>query len=83
VILGLYLMHSRVTWGLAGVVALVAGGAVALNYRGVADRVPPALGRTAFNWSMTSAATRKGFVGVAIWGVVMIVIALKRPDLVR
>jgi hypothetical protein len=83
VILGLYMMHSRVSWGLAGLVALVAGAVVALNYRGVADRVPPSLGMTAFNWSLTPAATRKGFVGVAIWGVVMIVIALERPDLVR
>jgi hypothetical protein len=46
-------------------------------------RVPPALGRTASNWDLSPRSKRKGFVSVAICGVVMIVIALKRPDLVR
>jgi hypothetical protein len=77
VIVGLYLLHTAWSWALAGVIAVVAGTLVALDYRGVAARVPPVLGMTRLGWSRTVAARRRAFAGVAVWGVLMILFALR------
>ena len=46
VIVGLYLLHTVWSWALAGGIAFVVGTLVALDYRGVATRIPWVLGRT-------------------------------------
>ena len=40
VIIGLYLLHTTWSWALAGAIAVVVGTLVALDYRGVAARIP-------------------------------------------
>jgi hypothetical protein len=77
VIVGLYLLHTAWSWALAGAIALVVGTLVALDYRGVAKRIPWVLGRTPLGWSRSVGARRRGFAGVAVWGVVMILLALR------
>jgi hypothetical protein len=44
VIVGLYLLHTAWSWGLAGTIAIVVGTLVAADYRGAAARVPWVLG---------------------------------------
>ena len=77
VIVGLYLLHTAWSWALAGAIAVVVGTLVALDYRGVAKRVPWALGRTRLGWSRSVGARRRVFAGIAVWGVVMILFALR------
>ena len=83
IILALFVVHTTTTLLLAGLLALASGTVVALNYRGVADRMPPRLGFSAAWRDGSRASTRKSFAGVAIWGFLMIVIALARPGLIR
>jgi hypothetical protein len=77
VFLGLYLLHTAWSWALAGAIAVVVGTLVALDYRGVAKRIPWVLGRSRFGWSRSVAARRRAFAGIAMWGVLMILLALR------
>lgn len=82
VIVVLFVVHTTTTLVLAGLVALASGTTVALNYRGTADRMPPRLGFSAVWRDGSRASTRKSFAAVAIWGFILIVFALARPDLI-
>ncbi len=77
VIAGLYLLHTALSWTLAGAIAVVVGTLVAFDYRGVAKRIPWALGRTRLGWSRSVDARRRTFAGIALWGVLMILLALR------
>src|SRR5207249_8890806 len=77
VIVGLYLLHTAWSWALAGAIAVVVGTLVALDYRGVAARIPWVLGRTRLGWSRSVGARRRAFAGVAVWGLLMILLALR------
>ena len=77
VFVGLYVLHTAWSWALAGVIAVVVGTLVALDYRGVAKRVPWALGRTHLGWSRSVGARRRVFARIAVWGLVMILFALR------
>jgi hypothetical protein len=77
VIVGLYLLHTTWSWALAGSIAFVVGTLVALDYRGVAERIPWALGMTLLGSSRSVGARRRAFAAVAMWGVVMILLALR------
>jgi hypothetical protein len=65
------------SWALAGAIAVVVGTLVALDYRGVAKRIPWVLGLTRLGWSRSVGARRRAFAGMAVWGVVMILLALR------
>ena len=78
VVVGLFYIHTTWSWLLAGAIAVVAGALVALDYRGVAARIPPQvtmnrLGQTA----KTPAGVRRVFAAVGAWGVLMILLALR------
>jgi hypothetical protein len=77
VIVGLYLLHTAWSWALAGAIAVVVGTLVGLDYRGVAKRIPWVLGVTRLGWSRSIGARRRAFAGMAVWGVVMILLALR------
>lgn len=77
VVVGLYLLHTTWSWALAGSIAFTVGTLVALDYRGVAERIPWALGMTGLGWSRSVGARRRAFAAVAVWGLVMIVLALR------
>ena len=77
VIVGLYLLHTAWSWALAGTIAVVVGTLVALDYRGFAARIPWVLGMTQLGWNRSVGARRRAFAGVAVWGVVMILLALR------
>jgi hypothetical protein len=77
VIVGLYLLHTAWSWALAGAIAVVVGTLVALDYRGVAARVPWVLGVSQLGWSRSVGARRRAFAGLAVWGIVMILLALR------
>jgi hypothetical protein len=77
VILGLYLLHTAWSWALAGAIALVVGTLVAVDYRGVAKRIPWVLGISQFGWSRSVDARRRTFACMALWGVLMILLALR------
>jgi hypothetical protein len=78
VILGLYLLHTAWSWALAGAIAVVVGTLVALDYRGVAKRIPWVLGISRpLRWSRSVGARRRAFAAVALWGVLMILFALR------
>jgi hypothetical protein len=79
VIWALYLTHSRAGLVLAGLVSVVCGTVVALDYRGVSERVPPVLGMSKFSRDASPASTRKSFGWLAFAGVLMILYALGRP----
>lgn len=70
--------HTTVTLVLAGVLASVAGTAVASDFRGIAARIPPQLGWTAFARDGSPASTRKTFAAVAIAGPILILFALAK-----
>ena len=55
VIVGLYLLHTAWSWALAGAIAVVVGTLVALDYRGVAARIPWMLGQTRLGGAGVSA----------------------------
>jgi amino acid permease len=76
VILVLYLLHTPWSWALAGAIAVVVGTLVALDYRGVAKRIPWVLAARV-GWSRSVAGRRRAFAGVAVWGVLMILLALR------
>lgn len=78
VIVGLYLLHTAWSWGLAGLIAVVVGTLVASDYRGVAARIPWVLGVTRVRLDRSVAGRRRAFAAVALWGVVMMVLALGR-----
>lgn len=77
VIVGLYLLHTSWSWALAGSIAFVVGTLVALDFGGVAERIPWALGMTLLGSSRSVSARRRAFAAVAMWGVVMILLALR------
>ena len=77
VIVGLYLLHTAWSWALAGAIAVVAGTLVAVDYRGVAARIPWLLGVSRWGWSRSDGARRRSFAFLALWGVVMILLALR------
>lgn len=77
VIVGLYVLHTAWSWALAGAIAFVVGTLVAVDYRGVAARVPWVLALSRLSWNRSVPAKRRAFVGVAVWGVVMILLALR------
>src|SRR2546427_8944616 len=77
VIVGLYLLHTAWSWALAGAIAVVVGTLVALDYRGVAERIPRVLGLTWLAWSRSVGARRRAFAGMAVGGVVMTLLALR------
>ena len=75
-IVALYLLHTAWSWALAGAIAVVVGTLVALDYRGVAARIPWVLGMSRWGWSRSVGARRRTFGFLALWGVVMIMRAL-------
>jgi hypothetical protein len=75
VIVGLYLLHTAWSWALAGAIAIVVGTLVAVDYRGVAARIPWQLGVTRWRWSRSVGARRRAFAFLGLWGVLMIVLA--------
>jgi hypothetical protein len=75
VIVGLYWLHTAWSWTLAGAIAVVVGTLVAVDYRGVAKRIPWVLGVTRWGWSRSVGARRRAFAGLAVWGVVMLLLA--------
>jgi hypothetical protein len=77
VIAGLYLLHTAWSWALAGAIAVVVGTLVALDYGGIAKRIPWVLGVTPLGWSRSVGARRRGFAAVAAWGAVMLLLALR------
>ena len=77
VILGLYLLHTAWSWALAGAIALVVGTLVALDYRGVAKRIPWVLARSHLGWSRSVGARRRAFGALAVWGVLMLLLSLR------
>ena len=77
VIVGLYLLHTAWSWGLAGAIAVVVGTLVAADYRGVAARVPWVLGASRLGFNRSVGARRRSFALLALWGVVMILLALR------
>ena len=74
-IVGLYWLHTTWSWTLAGVIAVVVGTLVALDFRGVAKRIPSVVARPRIGWSQSVGARRRTFAGVAVWGLVMILLA--------
>ena len=78
VIVGLYLLHTAWSWALAGLIAVVVGTLVASNYRGVAARIPWVLGTTWLGLNRSVGGRRRAFAAVAVWGVVMMLLALGR-----
>jgi hypothetical protein len=77
VILGLYYLHTTWSWMLAGAIAVVVGTLVALDFRGVAKRIPWVVGRPRMSWKPSVGARRRAFAGIAAWGVFMILLALR------
>jgi hypothetical protein len=77
VLVGLYLLHTAWSWALAGTIAVVVGTLVAVDYHGVAARVPWVLGSSWVSWNRSVPARRRAFAGVAVWGVVMILLAFR------
>jgi hypothetical protein len=77
VIVGLYLLDTAWSWGLAGAIAVVVGTLVAADYRGVAARVPWVLGASRLGFNRSVGARRRSFAFLALWGVVMILLALR------
>ena len=77
VIVGLYLLHTPWSWGLAGAIAVVVGTLVAADYHGVAARVPWVLGMSRLGFNRSMGARRRSFALLAVWGVVMILLALR------
>jgi hypothetical protein len=77
VIVGLYLLHTAWSWALAGAIAVVVGALVALDYRGVAARIPWMLGVTRWGSNRSVGGRRRTFAALALWGVVMISRALR------
>jgi hypothetical protein len=77
VIVGLYLLHTAWSWALAGAIAVVVGTLVALDYRGVAARIPWILGVTRWGSNRSVGGRRRTFAALALWGVVMISRALR------
>ena len=77
VIFGLYWLHTAWSWTLAGVIGVVVGTLVALDYGGVAKRIPAVLvrPRMRWNWKQSVGGTRRTFAGIAVWGFVMILLA--------
>ena len=78
VVVGLYLLHTAWSWALAGSIAVVVGTLVAFDYRGVAARIPWILGASRLGFNRSVGGRRRSFAGLALWGVVMIVLALGR-----
>ena len=76
-IVGLYLLHTAWSWGLAGAIAVVVGTLVATDYRGVAARVPWVLGASRLGFNRSVGARRRSFALLALWGLVMILLALR------
>jgi hypothetical protein len=74
---GLYILHTAWSWTLAGVIAVVVGTLVALDYGGVAKRIPWVLCRSPVAWSQSVGAKRRAFACIAAWGVLMIVLGLR------
>ena len=84
VIVGLYFVHTRATFALAGIVAIAAGLAVALDVGGAADSLPWSLARSWVGpWKERRGSKRTSFALLALWGVVMVVLAFDRPDLIH
>ena len=78
VVVGLYLVHTAWSWRLAGAIAVLAGTLVAVDYRGVAARIPWILGVTRVGFDRSVGARRRAFAVVALWGVVMLLLAFGR-----
>jgi amino acid permease len=76
VIVGLFYLHTTWSWALAGAIAVAVGTLVALDYRGVAARIPAVLGFTRLSWNRSVGARRRTFAFVALWGVLMMFLAL-------
>jgi hypothetical protein len=83
VLVGLYYVHTRASIGIGGLIAFVAGTVVALDYRGISERIPPSLGFTAFSRDLSPKSTRRTFGWVAVAGLVTLLVALTAPDLIR
>jgi hypothetical protein len=76
VVVGLYFVHTRTTLTLAGIVAIVAGMAVALDLGGAADSVPSQLARGLVGpWNPSRGSKRTIFALLAVWGVVIVAMA--------
>lgn len=76
VIAGLFYLHTGWSWALAGVIAVVVGTLVAVNYRGIAARIPPMLAFSQLSWNRSVGARRRAFAVVALWGALMMFLAL-------
>jgi hypothetical protein len=77
VVVGLYFLRTPWSWGLAGAIALVAGTLVAVDYRGIAARIPWVLGASLLSPNRSVGARRRSFALLACWGVLMILLALR------
>jgi hypothetical protein len=77
VIYGLYMLHTAWSLALAGVIAVTVGTLVALDYGGVAKRIPWVLTRSPLGWGRSVGARRRAFAFIAVWGVYMILLALR------
>jgi hypothetical protein len=77
VIVGLYWIHTAWSWALAGVIALVVGTLVAVDYRGIAARIPSVVSRSWMSQNRSVGAKRRAFAGIAAWGVLMILLAFR------
>ena len=77
VIGGLFYLHTAWSWALAGAIAFVVGTLVAVDYRGVAARIPPVLGFTRMSWNRSVGARRRTFALAAGWGVLMMLLAFR------
>jgi hypothetical protein len=61
---------------LPGAIVLIVGGAVALDYRGLAERVPRTKRPFGFRWETSVLETRLLFGGFAVIGAVMLMVGL-------
>ena len=78
VVVGLFYVHTAWSWLLGGAIAVVVGTLVALDYRGIAARIPPQVTMNGLGqMAKTSASVQRVFAAVAAWGVLMILLALR------
>src|SRR4051812_20774820 len=82
-VVGLYFVHTTVSLVLAGLVAICAGLAVATNYRGAAETLPSVLAWSWLSHPRTRQGKQRSFVLVAVWGVLVVTLALMRPELLK
>ena len=76
----LFLIHTRTTLVLDGVLLVVVGTVVASDFRGAADSLPLPMRWTRVSLDTSRAKARRTYALVAAWGLVTIVYALAKPS---